>query len=575
MGAGSSGGVRAYAGARARAFPTLVPWAWSLALAVLMLGPALGPGYVLTYDMVWVPDLVMRSDFLGLAASLPRAVPSDAVVALLDEVVPGAVLQDLVLAGLLTAAGAGAARLPGTTSWAGRLAAATVYVWNPFVAERLVLGHWPVLVGYAVLPWLVAAGRRARDTGRLPVSAWVLVPLGSLSAGAGLVTAAVLVAVSVGRGRRRTTAEVAAVVIAANAPWVVSGLLHASAATSAEVGARLFALHGAGPLPAPLAALGLGGTWNAEVVLPSRDGPLAVVGLVLLLAMAAWGWPGLRAAVPRRDLVALVGCWTLGWGLAVLTWAAPGAVGWLVAHVPGAGLLRDGARFLALCAPLLAASFGQGVARTAALAPGAAPRAVLAGGLVLLPVATLPDAAGGASGRLEAVDYPDDYEAAAAQVREALARGQTGDALLLPFEAYRAPEWNGGRSVLNPLGRYLPVDYIAADDLVVSGTTVPGEDPRAREVGVVLEGLEGPAADDALARRGIGFVADDEPFVTVRPLDGVVAREPPLGWVVAMSLAWGVYAVAPASALATGLRRAWSRRRGATGLPSRSPGQPM
>ena len=33
---------------------------WSLLLALLLLGPALGPGYVLAYDMVWVPDLALR-----------------------------------------------------------------------------------------------------------------------------------------------------------------------------------------------------------------------------------------------------------------------------------------------------------------------------------------------------------------------------------------------------------------------------------------------------------------------------------------------------------------------------------
>ena len=75
---------------------------WSLALALLLLGPALGPGYVLSYDMVWVPDLALRPDFLGLGSGLPRAVPSDAVVSVLDEVVPGDAAPE-----------AGAARLPG------------------------------------------------------------------------------------------------------------------------------------------------------------------------------------------------------------------------------------------------------------------------------------------------------------------------------------------------------------------------------------------------------------------------------------------------------------------------------
>ena len=54
---------------------------WSLVLATLMLGPALAPGYVLSYDMVWVPDLALRPDFWGLGSGLPRAVPSDAASA--------------------------------------------------------------------------------------------------------------------------------------------------------------------------------------------------------------------------------------------------------------------------------------------------------------------------------------------------------------------------------------------------------------------------------------------------------------------------------------------------------------
>ena len=43
-----------------------VPAAWSTVLTLLVLGPALAPGYVLSYDMVWVPDLALRSDFLGV-----------------------------------------------------------------------------------------------------------------------------------------------------------------------------------------------------------------------------------------------------------------------------------------------------------------------------------------------------------------------------------------------------------------------------------------------------------------------------------------------------------------------------
>ena len=136
-----------------RATPAL----WALALAMLLLGGSLGPGFVLTYDMVWVPHLALGPDALGLGTALPRAVPSDALVAVLDDVVPGEVLQKVVLLVPLVTAGAGAATLAGT-DLSARLVAASVAVWNPFVAERLAIGHWPVLVGYGVLPWVIHGG---------------------------------------------------------------------------------------------------------------------------------------------------------------------------------------------------------------------------------------------------------------------------------------------------------------------------------------------------------------------------------------------------------------------------------
>src|SRR5690606_10954581 len=71
---------------------------WIVALPALGLGTTLAPGYVLCYDMVWVPALaVTRPDVWGLGSGLPRAVPSDAVVALLGVVVPQQLLQKAIL----------------------------------------------------------------------------------------------------------------------------------------------------------------------------------------------------------------------------------------------------------------------------------------------------------------------------------------------------------------------------------------------------------------------------------------------------------------------------------------------
>ena len=536
-----------------------LPWGWSLLLALLLLGPALGPGYVLSYDMVWVPDLALRSDFWGLGTGLPRAVPSDAVVAVLDEVLGGAVLQKVVLLGCLVLGGAGAARLTDRSSLVAPLAAAGFYVWNPFVAERLLIGHWPVLVGYAALPWLVGHARSWRTSGRVPAALWWVLPLGSLSASAGLVSALVVVAFAASGSSRRWLA-LAGLVAAANAPWLVAGALHAGSAFTDPLGARVFALADEGSVPGPLAALGLGGIWNSEVVPGSRTGALAWVSLVLLLLLVGVGLRRWREAAGGRDVAAYAVCWGVGWGLAVLTWASPGVTGWVGEHLPGGGLVRDGARLLALCAPLLAAVVGHGAARVSGALPRAArPTAVLA--LLLLPVAVLPDVALGWSGRLTATSYPADYEAARGAVRAQNAAGATGDVLLLPLSSYRQPVWNDGHKVLDPVGRFLTPDYVAADDLFVSGRRVVGEDDRVRAVAAALGAGDAQARSRALADLGVGFVvtekdvgraSDDVPDVAgtlvldgpdlrVRRLGAVRERATPTSWTVAVAAGWAAF----------------------------------
>ena len=424
-----------------------------MGLGVLLLGPALGRGYVLSYDMVWVPDLTLRPDFLGLATSLPRVVPSDAVVAVLDSVIPGMALQKVVLLGSLVAGGLGAATLVPGLSLVGRLAVVTSYQWSPLVVERLLIGHWPVLIGWACLPWVLVLAGRWRSTGVLPAALPLVVVLGSLSASAGLVTAVALLFAAVERRARRWTlrwAPVVGLVLAANAPWLVAGFLHAGSARSAAAGAATFALQAEGPVPAPVAALSLGGIWNGDVVPDSRTGIAGWLTAVLVVGLVVLGHRTWRAAIDVRTGRAVAWCWVVGTGVALLTWAAPDAVGWLGSRVPGGGVVRDGARMLVLAAPAVATAVGAGVAAVVArVEPGPARRFVGVG-LVLLPVLLLADAAWGMGGRLTAVSFPDSYPA----MRAAVEAGPPGDVLVLPLSSFRRPTWNGSRTVLDPVGRY-------------------------------------------------------------------------------------------------------------------------
>jgi hypothetical protein len=199
----------------------------------------------------------------------------------------------------------------------------------------------------------------------------------------------------------------------------------------------------------------------------------------------------------------------------------PGAVGWLVAHVPGAGLVRDGTRFVALVAPLQAVLFGLGVARAVAAVGDRRVGLSLGTVLVLSPVTVMPDAALGLSGRLAAVSFPQEYAAARTALAGSRRAGHAGDVLALPFTSYRQPGWNGGRRTLDPVGRYFPVDYLASDTLVVSGRTIAGEDQRAERVAAHLGALDGVDLEQALARERIGWVVLDASASRALSAEGV------------------------------------------------------
>src|SRR5687767_11506845 len=90
--------------------------------ALVIVGPALAPGFVLRYDMVFTPRQPLLAESVGLGSALPRAVPADAVVALATTVIPGDVLQKAILLLTVWAAGYGAARLcPGADRKSTRL----------------------------------------------------------------------------------------------------------------------------------------------------------------------------------------------------------------------------------------------------------------------------------------------------------------------------------------------------------------------------------------------------------------------------------------------------------------------
>lgn len=467
---------------------------WAALLTLAVCAPMFTKGYVLSYDMVWVPQLDLdRAEIWGLGSALPRAVPSDAVAALLGAVIPAAVVQRIVLFAALFLLAVGVARLLRERPLAAQLAGATLAVWNPYVAERLVLGQWPLLMATAALPWLVSA--LLDDEG----PRWGIVVLAL--AGTALTPATGLMGIAIGVIAAWRTRVIHVVVLAGllNAPWIAAGLVH-SGGRSDPAAVRLFELQGEGHFGRLGSALTLGGIWNTEVVPTSRTLVLTVVLAAMIGLVIATGLVTIWRD-DRQLLGVLAVAGAIGLVVALAGWLTPGLVERIVDDVPGGGLVRDGTRWLALLVPLQAVAFGVGVCGLLQRAKAwATPIAVLG---VLLPLAALPDLAWGVGGRLEPTSYPASW----ASARQAIAASEvTGDILVLPFSAYRRPSWNHDTPVFDPAGRFFDRTTVTNDELDVSGKTIRGEDPRAATIGEVLNGSK---VLDELPREHVGVVVVD------------------------------------------------------------------
>ncbi len=518
-----------------------------LGLAALALGPTLGRGFVLAYDMVFVPSPAISAATFGVTGGPPRAVPSDAVVAVMAMAIPADVVQKITLILIFVLACSGAAALlAGQYMRAGRgrppaaacMAAGVFYAWNPFVAERLLIGQWALLLGYAGLPWVLrvaCTGGRQIRLGRM-CAALIPAAVGGFAAIGVSALAAVPAALAGGRrARARRLATVLAALVMLSLPWLVPALL--AGVHTDPIGANAFAARADTPFGRMGSLLMLGGIWNADTV-PAGYGGIAAAVWLLVVLVAVAGYvltarsqrlcPGLGIAAIAGLVVAAVG----------VTGPSRAALRGLIAIWPGFAVLRDGQQYLAPLALAEAIGLGAVVAWVtgelktginAEPAPGrggeisraAAVRAASALGVmaVLAPVVLLPGLAWGAAGRLQPVQYPADW-LRARQIIDGSPR--PGGVVLLPWAAYRRFPWNGRRAALDPWPRLLHRTVIWNDALQVGNLTVAAEDPVARRLNPVISAA-GPLTA-ALRAAGVRYVIVDAGALLGRRGPGLAAE---------------------------------------------------
>ena len=488
----------------------------------MVTAPLLAPGYLLLRDAVSTPRSFLSDAALGLTEAAPRALPQDFLVALASELVDGGVVVKALLVVGLVLAGWGAARLAAMvvpeSDLAGQLVAVTLAVWNPYVAERLLQGHWSLLVGYGCLPWVATAVLGLRTSGTTPwrvVSAlafWIalagLTPTGLMLAA----TVAVACVFAPGSGWPRWRCGVAGLSAAAVAalPWLVAAAVADSLSSTQAEGVRAFAARAEPGLGTLGSLASLGGIWNAAAVPASRTTFFAVIAAVVLIGVVALGLPTVvrrPLAVPLLILAALA---VVG-PAAMATSPGMAAVEATIRALPGLGVVRDAQKWVALAAPAYSLAGAGAVVTLRHRVPAAATAVVCCVALI----ATLPDLAWGVGGKISAVQYPQGWARAAAIIN-----ADPRPVAVLPADTMRNFVWAGQAPVLDPLPRWVRADVLTTGDLTIGGHTVPGEGARARGVQQLL--LAG-AGHDKLAAAGVGWVVVENNWHT-----GWSAPAPPL-----------------------------------------------
>ena len=152
-----------------RLFSLVLPFIIYSVLAVIILWDLLLPGYILTLDMVFTPTIPFPREFYGFDANPIRLVglPFHLCLWILNLILPSWLIQKALLFMVFLVAGLGAYMLCEAKNVFGKLFAGFMYVLNPFVYVRFMVGHFCLLLAYSIFPFLIGSFVKFSDEPQL------------------------------------------------------------------------------------------------------------------------------------------------------------------------------------------------------------------------------------------------------------------------------------------------------------------------------------------------------------------------------------------------------------------------
>lgn len=465
-------------------FPKVIKTNWKVALfysvvALLILWPLLSPGYILTLDMVFTPNLAMpetvTSSFLFRAG-----------LHVLSLVIPSDVIEKLILFAVLVFSGLGMHRLmrslqlqdtPATAVTWSAYASGLLYMINPFTYSRFMAGQYSVLLGYAIVPFFIVAllgFLHEPDFRKALKLAAVTVVISIVSIHTlGLILIVVLIALSQTIWRHRTNiprlrqlvkygALASLAFVVASSYWLVplvqgNGPTAASIATFQGSDQSEFATGGDGIGGKLMHILRLQGFWGERhdlFLLPQDElswwGVVVTLVWMLVIAGTVTAWR------QKREAGIL---FTLSVAVASLLAAGVGTT-WLADHVPFFAGYREPQKFVALVALGYAVFVGFAITRLLAKVHSTAARLGVGVGVALILIGLTPVMFRGFDGQLVPRQYPTDWYAVNEQLNEDT---DTYQVLFLPWHLYMSYQF-AGRLIASPGDSFFDRPLLVSDD---------------------------------------------------------------------------------------------------------------
>ena len=462
-------------------------------VALLVLWPLLGPGFILTLDMIFAPKIAM-----------PETVTSSyffrVFLHVVSLVIPSDIIEKIILFAILALSGIGAHRLtrslqrsdisPRIANFAA-YTSGLIYMVNPFTYSRFMAGQYSVLLGYACIPFFVVALIRFLNKPQLKGAAIlatlaVIVSLVSIhTLGLLLVIALFATIQSLWHNRsnvvhlRRLVGYGVVAIVAfaiASSYWLLPFAVgHGATADSIETfqtsDQSAFATGGDGVASKLIHVLRLQGFWgerNDLFIMPQdelRVWGLAVIAVWILVVMGA-----VVAWKRKRSHAVLFTC--------IFVVAAILATGvgtsWLADYVPFFAGYREPQKFAALVALCFAVFIGFAIPILFAKIRGKIGRIIIGLMLLLVFVGFTPAMFMGFDSQLAPRHYPADWYAVNDQLNQ---DKDNYKVLFLPWHLYMRFDF-AGRLIANP------------GDIYFDTPTLVGDNPEIGNVGPAVTNLE-------------------------------------------------------------------------------------